>query len=298
MRRGTAAPRMRASTPSWTWAPHSRNCGKNPGCRAASGAGAPEAATPSTAIPAAASPGASAGSRRSRRRTRHARLPTRAAAREDRGDPRSFPFLPPASLSLPEPGIQRHEAGRVDLELGDDPAPGALVLVPGWPQAPIGLVERFEREARKAKPGRADPRLVSDGETEPPDRKQVGRRAEVQVEVQRAFDLGAFGSVDSPAAGRGDDLDPNGLASDPACHLRLRRPPVRIAENRVVEPARLSFVREDRCSGEFPVFALAGEPGGLVARAVEPSPEDRLLNGHRVLLPPAILLRDRGREGR
>src|SRR2546426_2558527 len=118
--------------------------------------------------------------------------------------------------------------------------------------------------------------LLADDQTEPANREQVGGRAEVEVEVDRAFHRGTRYAVEPPAAGGVDrELDLDRRVSDPTRHASGDGSPSRVADRHVVQAARLPLVGEDRRSDEMPGGILREQSRGLVARRIEPAPQDR-----------------------
>src|SRR5207245_10924042 len=102
-------------------------------------------------------------------------------------------------LDLPDVRITGDETRRVHPELGDELAARALVPIGRVIDAAVTLFERLEGEAREAKPGRLHFGLLSDRQARPSNRKQVGGRAEVEVDVDRARHGGTLCSVEPPA---------------------------------------------------------------------------------------------------
>src|SRR5207244_7875741 len=95
--------------------------------------------------------------------------------------------------------------------------------------------------------------LLADDQTEPANREQVGGRAEVEVEVDRAFRRGTRYAVEPPAAGGVDrELDLDRRVSDPTRHASGDGSPSRVADHHVVEAARLPPLGETRRSGRTP----------------------------------------------
>src|SRR2546427_11620740 len=109
-------------------------------------------------------------------------------------------------LSLPEARIVRNESRSVHLKIGDKPAPCALVPVGCGINATIKLLERLESETWEPQPGRPHRSLLSNGQIQPPDRQQVGRRAEVEVKVNAACHGGTLCSLS--LQGEGIEVEP------------------------------------------------------------------------------------------
>src|SRR5689334_5216866 len=97
-------------------------------------------------------------------------------------------------LQLPASGIAAHEPVRVDVELGREGAVG-LIAVGAFAGAPVSLLERLEPKARKCQPRRAGGGGVARLEGQPSDGQHVGRRAEGEVDVHAAPELGLRAAV-------------------------------------------------------------------------------------------------------
>src|SRR5437667_1930234 len=104
-----------------------------------------------------------------------------------------------ARLSLPEVRIECNEARIIHLKIGDKSTSRALVPIGRSLNTAITLIQRLESETGEPQPGRPHHRLLSNGQIQPPDRQQVGRRAEVEVKINTACHLGAFFSIHAPA---------------------------------------------------------------------------------------------------
>src|SRR5207249_9166973 len=84
-------------------------------------------------------------------------------------------------------------------------------------------------------------------------------------------------SIEPPAPRRiGRELDLYCVVADPARNPRGHGVPPRIADDRVVQPARLLVEGKDRRAAQVPVGLLDKQSTGLVARLIQSPPEDRL----------------------
>src|SRR5439155_21127281 len=184
----------------------------------------------------------------------------RTSCRVGRHGLRAFVRRLPAGLSFPDVWVAGDEARRVHAELGHELAARALVRIGRRVEVAVALRERLEGEAREAEPGRMHLCLPANGQIEPANRKQVGGRAEVEVEVDRARHRGTLHAVEPPAAGGIDrEIDLDRRVSDPTRHASGYGSPSRVADHHVVEPARLPLVGEDRRSDEMPGGILRSE---------------------------------------
>src|SRR3989475_10579138 len=160
-------------------------------------------------------------------------------------------------LDLPDVRIMGEEPRRVHPELGNELAARTFVPIGRVIDAAVTLFERLEGEAREAKPGRPYFGLLSDRQTQPANRKQVGGRAEVEVDVDRARHGGTLCSIEPPAPRRiGCELDLDRGVADPARNPCGPRGPPPIADDPVGQPARLLVVGQDRRAAPTPARML------------------------------------------
>src|SRR3989442_3469768 len=186
-------------------------------------------------------------------------------------------FFSCCCLDLPDVRIRGDEPRRVHPELGDELAARALVPIGRVIDAAVTLFERLEGEAREAKPGRLHFGLLSDRQPQPANRKQVGGRAELELDVDGARHGGTLCSIEPPAPRRvGRELDLYCVVADPARDPCGHGVPPRIADDRVVKPARLLVVGKDRRAAQMPVGMLDKQSTELMARLIQSPPEDRL----------------------
>ncbi len=123
-------------------------------------------------------------------------------------------------LNLPDVWIIGDETGCIHLEFGDEPAARTLIPIGRSINAAVDLFERLERESGEAKPGCLHLCLLSDGQTHAAERKQVGQRAEVKIEVDASRHFGALCSIEPPMTSRiNGEINLDCLDSDPARNL-------------------------------------------------------------------------------
>src|SRR5947199_4446908 len=152
---------------------------------------------------------------------------------------RAAPFVS-CCLDLPDVRITGDETRRVHPELGDELAARTFVPIGRVIDAAVTLFERLEGEAREAKPGRPYFGLLSDRQTQPANRKQVGGRAEVEVDVDRARHGGTHAAMDPPGPRRiGRGLDLYYVVADAAHNPCGHGVPARVADDRVDNTARV-----------------------------------------------------------
>src|SRR5437867_4856007 len=143
------------------------------------------------------------------------------------------------------------------------------------PEPVVGLLQRLEPEARKAKPRRPHVLLPADFEAESPDRKEVRGGAEVEVGVHAPFDLRSFRAVHRPdTIRRRERPDGDGFAADASGHFDRARAPVGTAEDPVFEAAGVPLVRKDGGAAQTPARFRRDEKRGFVTGPVESPPHD------------------------
>lgn len=186
----------------------------------------------------------------------------------------------------PQARVAGHEPRFVYRKLPDEFSGHGLIVVTGGRDAAVGLIQRFESEIGKMKPGRRRRDLISDVQSQAANRQQVGRGAEAEVDVNATFYLRNIYSIQSPSAGViNRDIYADCFVSDPARDARGSCSPLRVAHHQVIQshgPALPLAIRKDRRSGEMPDGVLKKQLGELVPRFVETAPEYCLIENHDV----------------
>ena len=108
---------------------------------------------------------------------------------------------------MPNARITDHEAGSVDFQVGDKTTAGAFVSISGLILAAISLRERFQFKAGKLQPGRIDFCGFPNGQVQTLNGNEVGRRAEIKVDIDTTRNIGLLNPVKPPMKGR-VGLDP------------------------------------------------------------------------------------------
>jgi hypothetical protein len=158
------------------------------------------------------------------------------------------------------------ESSFVHFQVGEEAAARALISISAEIEAAVYLCERFEREGREAQPGGLDPRFLTDLQIEPANGEQVGGWAEIQIQIDAAACFRALSAIEEPAVNRIDgEFDLHRLVSHPAGNSAEKCPPVRIADNQVIQPARAVLMSKNGRSDKMPVWTLQKQPGGLMA---------------------------------
>src|SRR5690348_14961036 len=103
-----------------------------------------------------------------------------------------------ASDRFPQPGIPGYEPRRPDVELRGVAEHGSLIPVRGLAAALVTLLERLERAGRHIEPGGRRVRGLTDLQGQPPDRDQIRRRREAEIEVDAPFEARDRDAVQVP----------------------------------------------------------------------------------------------------
>src|SRR5205085_1075927 len=110
-----------------------------------------------------------------------------------------------------------------------------------------------------------------------PDRQEIRRGAESEVDVLAAVEGGHFAAVDGPHAGRAAlDVEPHAPAADVSANDAAPRYPPRIAVDVVLDAARPRGFDENGHAIHAPSTAMARDRRVLVPWQIDATPEDRL----------------------
>src|ERR1041385_2833889 len=129
----------------------------------------------------------------------------------------------------------------------------------------VRLIERLQRERRKAQPRRA---YVADRAAA--DRQEVCRRTEVEVDVDAAAHRLDFVAVQQPALAVDVDADVDLARADEAAHDCIARAPRIVADDFVRQRARAAFEFEHGRAGK----SRSGHARRPVPSAIEAAPEN------------------------
>jgi hypothetical protein len=101
---------------------------------------------------------------------------------------------------LPNAWIVDDETGSINFEVRDELTAATFISVIDFAQAAVSLGERFEPETRKSQPGRSYISCLSHAEVQAANGKQVGRRTEVEVQIDTAHHISLLKIAKTPPA--------------------------------------------------------------------------------------------------